>query len=257
MDVIPYFYWRPNRPELQQNFGDEMTKWILRRVTNKKLKSVSCNYQGKLLSIGSVMHYAKNDDYIWGTGVNGKIKTNTNTYISNKINRLNIHAVRGEKTKQILIKHGLKCPDVFGDPGLLFSHLYPEFKAKPIKNNIKIFSHYHDKKFFESEEFNQVNKISIIHADWSFEKILNEILECEFLISTALHGLIIADSFNIPNRYMRVTESEHLLKFDDYYSGTNRHTYKYARTVNESLDMGCVERCEFNLKELIDSFPFK
>ena len=36
-------------------------------------------------------------------------------------------------------------------------------------------------------EFNRVNKISIIHADWNFEKILNEILECEFLISTALH----------------------------------------------------------------------
>ena len=44
----------------------KMTKWILRRVTNKKLSSVSCNYKGKLLSIGSVMHYAENDDYIWG-----------------------------------------------------------------------------------------------------------------------------------------------------------------------------------------------
>ena len=153
-----------------------------------------------------------------GHGVNGKIKTNTNTYISNKINRLNIYAVRGEKTKQILIKHGLKCPDVFGDPYYYFHTYTLNLKLNQLKIILKFFHIIMIKSSFESMEFNRVNKISIIHADWNFEKILNEILECEFLISTALHGLIIADSFNIPNRYMRVTESEHLLKFDDYYS---------------------------------------
>jgi len=50
--------------------------------------------------------------------------------------------------------------------------------------------------------------------------ILNEIAKCKVILSSAMHGLIVADSFNIPNQWIKLSE---LLyggdyKFKDYYS---------------------------------------
>ena len=46
------------------------------------------------------------------------------------------------------------------------------------------------------------------------------ISECECIISSSLHGLIIADSFLIPNQMVHLTDKLYGdgFKFDDYYS---------------------------------------
>ena len=50
--------------------------------------------------------------------------------------------------------------------------------------------------------------------------ILYQNLSCEAIISSALHGLIAADSFFFPNRWIKL--SDNLMggdfKFNDYYS---------------------------------------
>src|SRR5690606_32571185 len=52
--------------------------------------------------------------------------------------------------------------------------------------------------------------------------VLSEVLQCDFILSSSMHGLIIADAFSIPNR--RIQFSSGIisdLKFDDYYSALN------------------------------------
>lgn len=256
---VPIFYWKPNRPDLKSNFGDEMAVWILSRMTNAELLYVNGNQNGKLLTIGSILnHYALNGDYIWGSGINGKLlDSNGEIYFTPYVRQLNVYAVRGELTRNFLLSKNIICPEVYGDPGLLFSHLYPEYKYKPKKGKVKIFSHYHDKSYFNNNKFIIENNITIIHADWDFNRILDEVLECEFLMSTALHGLIIADSFNIPNRYLRISEHENMFKFDDYYSGTNRHNYKYGKSIKDALDLGGVDFGNYDINILLNSFPIK
>lgn len=47
-------------------------------------------------------------------------------------------------------------------------------------------------------------------------------LSCKCILSSSLHGLIVADSFNIPNRWISLSESSLLekqnFKYLDYYS---------------------------------------
>ena len=55
-------------------------------------------------------------------------------------------------------------------------------------------------------------------------QVLHEIAACETVISSSLHGLIMADSFRIPNRWGRLgryTGGNTLFKYWDYYSNYN------------------------------------
>ncbi|RGY81624.1 hypothetical protein DXA18_05515 [Dorea sp. AM58-8] len=51
-------------------------------------------------------------------------------------------------------------------------------------------------------------------------QVVKEIAECRYIISSSLHGLIVADSLGIPNMYL--VFGDRLLgdgyKFEDYYS---------------------------------------
>lgn len=100
--------------------------------------------------------------------------------------------------------------------------------------------------------------------------VLMRIAECETILSSALHGLIVADSLGIPNMWS--TASGRLLggeyKFHDYYSvfGTAPrplllqepllpHAEKLPEWIikNYQIERKSVEKIQ---KDLMDSFPF-
>lgn len=55
-------------------------------------------------------------------------------------------------------------------------------------------------------------------------KVLRQISECEVILSSAMHGLITADSLNIPNQWIRLSDklTGQNYKFEDYYSVYNK-----------------------------------
>lgn len=101
------------------NFGDELSAYIVSKALERQVIKADKNESGKLLSIGSILHHAKNNDVIWGSGINGK-------YINRKIKAhpLTILSVRGPLTRDILLKNSFKVPEIYGDPGILVSKYY-------------------------------------------------------------------------------------------------------------------------------------
>jgi hypothetical protein len=139
------------------------------------------------------------------------------------IKKLDFQIVRGELSKKILIKNKLIKQDgvLTGDPGLLASYMYTNKKDK--KYALGIIPHLGDLNsvlFYEIHK--KYKKSVIINVQDHPDKVISEIMECENIISSSLHGLIISDSLNIPNvwvenRYKTGVCEPHF-KFFDYYS---------------------------------------
>ncbi|HYE12484.1 MAG TPA: polysaccharide pyruvyl transferase family protein [Patescibacteria group bacterium] len=136
---------------------------------------------------------------------------------------VNVSSVRGEITRKRLESILNKKLDVpTGDGGLLASCLI----KNPIKKKyqIGVIPHMKEKEEMRFKELlNQYDKSVLIDITGEAMSVLQTISECEFILSSGLHGLIVADSFGIPNKRLIYTNrlSGDGYKFDDYYSSFN------------------------------------
>jgi pyruvyltransferase len=87
--------------------------------------------------------------------------------------------------------------------------------------------------------------------------VIEKILDSKFVISSSLHGVIVAEAYGIPAKLLRIAETEPLFKFNDYYAGTGRDHFEFATSVEEALQMGGEEPFKCDLEALYNSFPFE
>lgn len=132
------------------------------------------------------------------------------------------HALRGKLSKERCEKIiGVKLSDIpLGDPALLIRHMFPNIKANPVYD-VGIICHYVDKNspFLKNIQFKKL-KVKYIDIAQKPSDFIPEVAKCKFILSSAMHGLICADSLGIPNKHIilsnKVIGGEY--KFKDYYS---------------------------------------
>lgn len=269
------------------NFGDVLSLEISDKLFGRKCVYAD-PFQCEAMFIGSILEqflYPYNTCFhktylgkwkksvqVWGTG----FRANPNEIIIRPDNmkeefyrKLNITAVRGKKTKERIEQITGKKLDnvVLGDPGLLASEL---LRGKQIQKEFKIgiIPHYVDKN--ESLENIKVTSSKVIDICQEPVKVIEEIAKCEIVLSSSLHGLIVADSLGIPNA--RIVLSDKVsggdYKYADYYSafGMNEHIKFDIREkrifqddINSVIDNYLIKRVdvEQKKKDLYSSFPFK
>jgi pyruvyltransferase len=246
---LPLFYWKEG-PFV--NFGDYLSLKLIERIVggsvrfyNKKTK----NAEKKLLAIGSIFYFACDNDVVWGSGINGK-RLNRSDYC---FSDLDVRAVRGPLTRQFLMENfNIRCPEIYGDPALLFPYFFPEFKRKSVPSrDYIVIPHYLEQNLFSNNDEHVVNSTD------PWDEVLEKILDSRFVISSSLHGVVMAEAYGIPARLLRITEKEPLFKFQDYYLGTNRPHFRFAISIEEALQMGGEPPFQCNLKRLYEAFPFE
>lgn len=249
---LPLFYWQED-PFV--NFGDYISRALVERIVQSPVRCYlkkSKNQDRKLLAIGSILYFANEDDILWGTGVNGKTP---DPKIYN-FKHLDVRSVRGPYTAKFLRDHfQMDVPEIYGDPALLFPYFFPEFKKRSNPSReYSIVLHYSDLKTFPKSNYEQVMDTS---QPWY--EIVEQILDSKFIVSTALHAIVIAEAYGIPARLLRVSESPHnnILKYKDYYSGTGRPNFQFATSVEQALVMGGEPPFECDLQKLYSAFPFE
>lgn len=247
---LPLYYYR--HPKFD-NFGDALSPIIVERILDGEI--TVCNKrapagQRKFLALGSLLFAANDYDVLWGTGTNEK-RSEKSDY---NFKTLDVRAVRGPLTRQILIeRYGIPCPEIYGDPALLLPYLFPELKKQQYPTyDYVIIVHYND-----VNQFPKNNDERIIYATEPWDEVVNKILNSRFVISSSLHGVIVAEAFGIPARLLRVNEKEPLIKFQDYYLGTNRKEFSFATSIEEALEMGGAPPIQCDLEKLYDAFPFE
>lgn len=199
--------------------------------------------------------------HIWGSG----LMYHYENISQNKIRPLIIHAVRGEKTRKRLseiLGKNISC--VLADPGLLSPLIV---KPSDKKYHVGIVPHYVDKdeEIFKKMLEHYPNS-KFIDVQKETKEVLKEISECKYIISTSLHGLIIADSYGIPNCWCEISDKilGNGFKFHDYFSSfcTDREFFDLRNGNLPDIDKDF--KCNFESvnqiyekqKELIDCFPF-
>ena len=195
------------------NFGDVLNQYILEKVMGYDLCWVDVRYYKAphLIMIGSNAHRANEYSYILGAG-----------YINNNpINPIYKEAlmVRGVKSLDLISTQKDKEKIVLADPGLFVSEFYKPDVVKKYK--LGIILHYVDYAFFKTSIDIDAEDILIINlVNNDVEATLRQILSCENIISTSLHGLIISDSYKIPNLWLAIDNKPDYwnFKFLDYYS---------------------------------------
>ena len=226
------------------NFGDELSHVIVEKIIGRNVTYSPLESKEKcLLSVGSILHFAKDGDLILGSGFR------ENPLLEKRFHTLDVRAVRGPRTRDFLLKMGIACPEVYGDPALLLSDLFPEFKEeKPIYDYIII------PNIGEIECFRCYKNVVLPTEPWYV--VVRKIAQSKFVISSSLHGIIVAESFGIPARLLKMTWIEPLLKYQDYYESTSRPNFRYATSVQEALALGGEEPGDIDRAKLLDAFPW-
>ena len=215
-------YWFNRVP----NFGDLLNPILLKHYGLTPLH-VS-RQAAEALVIGSNLDMQKDDfsGYIVGTGLKNDIYK--------EFPKAKIFAVRGEFTRE-RIDIQKKIP--IGDPGLLI----PMMVKKPEKKIylLGIVPHFIDKN---DEKLKRItsrknNKITIIDVQTKPKNVIKNIMQCEYILSSSLHGLIAADSLGIPNGWIILSDKVQGkgFKFYDYASAFGRSIKPSFITGNESI----------------------
>jgi pyruvyltransferase len=244
---LPLFYWH----EKFLNFGDYLALILVERIVGQPIREYqkSMGNERKFLSIGSILTFANDNDIVWGSGVNGKW-LDPKHY---KFKKLDVRAVRGPLTRDFLIKNfNIKCPEIYGDPALLIPHLFPEFKRKKNPSyTYLIIPHYSEQTLFPKSMH-----ANVVYPTDPWQQVLEKILDSKLVISSSLHGIIVAEAFGIPARLLR-PKREPLFKYHDYYLGTKRSTFTVAETVEEALVLGGEPPAQCDIQKLYETFPFE
>lgn len=134
--------------------------------------------------------------------------------------KIEVASVRGELSKERVEKAvGRKLNITTGDGGLLASELLRGKIEK--KYTLGIIPHEKERGEPKFKAIADSFKHSIIiDVTGDTDQVLREISSCELILSSSLHGLIVADSFGIPNRRAILTSklAGDGFKFRDYYS---------------------------------------
>lgn len=239
------------------NFGDALTPVITQKIAGRKIGQVQGEtigkrnrYENYLFTLGSLFQYVVNNDVIWGTGVNTQ-KINPP---ASRLQKLDIRAVRGPLTKDFIVKnYSISCPDIFGDPALLLPRLFPELKHNPVRK-YAIIPHGADLGVLLGSYDNMMSPYE------ELGKIIDFILGSEFVISSSLHGIVVAEAFGVPARWLSNErlpsfQTEHLFKYNDYYLGTERSPDDLASSVDEAFKMKGKEPIKISFDRLYEAFP--
>lgn len=255
--IINRFYW-VSWDSHKNNFGDILTPYIVEHFTNKKVKrvpSILFPLFKHFFVIGSILQKCTSQTEVWGSGfISGDSKC--------KENPKKIHAVRGPLTKAKLDAEGIVCPEVFGDLALLMPEIYdPSFKKK---YEVGILPHYVDKNHEWLEKFEEEDNVLIIDVQQKNPlNVIDDILSCDKIISSSLHGLIVADAYGVPSIWIEFSDKivGNGFKFLDYFLSVQRKdrspvNVKEGTELEDVLEKFYEYEIDIDLEKLKMSCPF-
>ncbi len=259
MERVELVHWNPRRRRFKgsigkyipireaapNNFGDLLGPFLVREILSRAGLDNTGPFNGsRLLSVGSIMGMARENDTIWGSGINGKYVDEVYSF-----RRVDVRAVRGPLTRGGLRKRGQTVPEIYGDPGLLVGALWQraELFDADLAREVTIIPNLN-----EIGDYNGMEGYLDPRTD--LRRCLEVIASSSFVASSSLHGVIIADALGVPVRIMR-SKAEPEFKYRDYFEGTGRKLPTLATDSKHALELGPHDALNWDHNALMSAFP--
>lgn len=151
---------------------------------------------------------------------------------------LDFKAVRGPKTRDAFMQHGCNVPEVYGDPALLFPFLHKPRKLQLPKVDLCLIPHIDDLwngfpwwrdingtsllsrfTYLDHQLANSTKVVRVIDIRTPDAATFIDVLaSCSLVASASLHGLILAEAYNVTWSWVRLREKhEAAFKYHDFF----------------------------------------
>jgi hypothetical protein len=202
-------YWWSEVP----NFGDGLAPLLLERFADIKVEWGTISHS-KVASVGSILEHIPPlwDGVILGSG---RLKENSSLHLQQMTSGITakILALRGPLTAKYI-------PGTYalGDPGLLADELVG---LQEKVWDLGIIPHFSDKILVAKYKalIPDKHSVRVIHTSQDPLTVLREIGSCRRIVTSSLHGMIVADAFGIPGKleYTKAMDKDGGdFKFRDY-----------------------------------------
>lgn len=251
---------------LHRNWGDDINIYFLEKLWKRSLSYLYVSplsfrkRKTNYVVIGStIAMLADENSIIWGAGI-------IDETAEMKVAPKKILAVRGPKTREWLMQRGISCPEVYGDPALLLPRVYTPSSADK-RYRLGVIPHYQD---YDSEVLNNLKadpSVLFIKMEGytSWTDLLDQVISCDYIASSSLHGLIIAEAYGIPNLWVEISGKlmgGHF-KFHDFFQSIHADREKpfiveHGMGVSDILRLkSSYVKGTIDLNPLIQTSPFK
>ena len=204
----PHAFWCrvPSRP----NFGDALTPWLVQRLCGHAPRFAPHDDPApRYFVTGSVAGLAGPGAIVWGTGLMWRDEP-----LSPAATWL---AVRGPLTRARALACGAACPPVWGDPALLLPRLLAP--ASGPRCGIGFVPHFSDRLRL-GDGWAAARALTLIDIQGDVESVVRAITSCEWVLSSSLHGLVVAHAYGIPAVHVRFRDlpTGDGVKFEDHFA---------------------------------------
>lgn len=244
-----------NAYNLGDYFGVIVVNWMLQR----KGLSLDDYVEKKkhLLTVGSGAVKSYQNMTIWGSGVERELPQKFRRFFQKSwYRKLDIRAVRGPKSREYLMRLGHKVPEVYGDPAILMPLIYSDLTGVCNKGyDISIIPQLVTEKGIR-EKYPDAHIISMNTND--YKSVIDQIVQSKLIISSSLHGVILADAYGVPSVWYRGLGKDIDFKYLDYYASTGRKPETIPTTIEEAMNVEPLPLPDLKpLQEgLLKSFPY-
>lgn len=257
MKKINLVYWNSD------NYGDALSPLLIAEISGLQVSHKDTTLSGKqkfktlikdllklsfnatravftkenLLAIGSIMVWSNTGSIVWGSGFMNR---------ADRFKGGTVLAVRGRLTNNKLKNDGFIGTTVYGDPALLLP-LWIEPSGQK-KYKLGIIPHWKEVEYFIEHYGDRYHIIDLRTRD--IETVTREIASCEYVLSTSLHGIIVAHAYHIPALWIkRGFIDTDGFKFHDYFSSVDIPFYEGFSEIELIL------KSEENWKALFEGRP--
>ncbi len=222
------------------NLGDAINPYIIEKLTGYPPLLISA--KNSAIVIGSIIKFAEDKTKVWGSGT---------PRMTDKLNpNADYRAVRGPLTRQLVLESGGKCEPIYGDVACFMPKIYwPEVEKT---NDLGLIRHtVHLDRDIRLEGVREISVVRV--GDEEIEAFVRELLSCRKIISSSLHGIILAHAYGIPAEWATFNDGLQGLKGDetkfwDYFDsvGIERHS---------PMDLAGIELIDSSLAAKVTRLP--